>query len=169
MRLRPVAPIMILDANVDTALGDILLPKGTGVAVLPRPPALDQTNFVDPFAFRPGALAWGIASGPHECLLTHLPAPGFGSATCAPGRSLALLEMEDLPVDAFTKTLTLSASGSVEGCLGIVRLHDVACGAQGAAAFPAARARGLASASKFERGRYRPRNTHPRSVVFNEQ
>ena len=49
MRLRPVAPLLVLDAKVDTALGDLSLPKGTGVAVLPRPPALDQTNFVDPF------------------------------------------------------------------------------------------------------------------------
>ena len=90
MRLRPVAPLMILDANVDTALGDILLPKGTGVAVLSRPPALDQTNFVDPLAFRPER--WlGDASGPHN-VSTHLPF-GSGPRMC-PGRSLALLEMK---------------------------------------------------------------------------
>jgi cytochrome P450 len=90
MRLRPVAPLMILDANIDTALGDFLVPKGTGVAVLPRPPALDQTNFVDPFAFRPER--WlGDASGPHN-VSTHLPF-GSGPRMC-PGRSLALLEMK---------------------------------------------------------------------------
>ena len=90
MRLRPVAPLLVLDAKVDTALGDLLLPKGTGVAVLPRPPALDQTNFVDPFAFRPER--WlGDASGPHN-VSTHLPF-GSGPRMC-PGRSLALLEMK---------------------------------------------------------------------------
>jgi len=90
MRLRPVAPLMILDANIDTALGDFLVPKGTGVAVLPRPPALDQTNFVDPFAFRPER--WlGDVSRPHN-VSTHLPF-GSGPRMC-PGRSLALLEMK---------------------------------------------------------------------------
>ena len=90
MRLRPVAPLLVLDAKVDTALGDLSLPKGTGVAVLPRPPALDQTNFVDPFAFRPER--WlGDASGPHN-VSTHLPF-GSGPRMC-PGRSLALLEMK---------------------------------------------------------------------------
>ena len=90
MRLRPVAPLLVLDAKVDTTLGDLLLPKGTGVAVLPRPPALDQTNFVDPFAFRPER--WlGDASGPHN-VSTHLPF-GSGPRMC-PGRSLALLEMK---------------------------------------------------------------------------
>jgi cytochrome P450/nitrite reductase/ring-hydroxylating ferredoxin subunit len=92
MRLRPVAPLLVLDAKVDTTLGDLLLPKGTGVAVLPRPPALDQTNFVDPFAFRPER--WlGDASGPHN-VSTHLPF-GSGPRMC-PGRSLALLEMKTL-------------------------------------------------------------------------
>ena len=92
MRLRPVAPLLVLDAKVDTALGDLLLPKGTGVAVLPRPPALDQTNFVDPFVFRPER--WlGDASGPHN-VSTHLPF-GSGPRMC-PGRSLALLEMKTL-------------------------------------------------------------------------
>jgi cytochrome P450 len=86
MRLRPVAPLLILDAKVDTTLGDLSLPKGTGVAVLPRPPALDQTNFVDPFAFRPER--WlGDASGPHN-VSTHLPF-GSGPRMC-PGRSLYL-------------------------------------------------------------------------------
>ena len=92
MRLRPVAPLLVLDAKVDTALGDLFLPKGTGVAVLPRPPALDQANFVDPLVFRPER--WlGDASGPHN-VSTHLPF-GSGPRIC-PGRSLALLEMKTL-------------------------------------------------------------------------
>jgi cytochrome P450 len=90
MRLRPVAPLLILDANVDTALGEFMVPQGTGVAVLPRPPALDQTNFAEPLAFRPER--WlGEASGPHN-VSTHLPF-GSGPRMC-PGRSLALLEMK---------------------------------------------------------------------------
>jgi Cytochrome P450 len=41
LRLRPAAPISIMNAIVDTMLGDYALPKGTGVAVLSRPAALE--------------------------------------------------------------------------------------------------------------------------------
>lgn len=40
MRIRPVAPIVVvLDAKVETVVGDLLVPKGTRVAVLMRPAA----------------------------------------------------------------------------------------------------------------------------------
>ena len=130
MRLRPVAPLLVLDAKVDTALGDLLLPKGTGVAVLPRPPALDQANFVDPLVFRPER--WlGDASGPHN-VSTHLPF-GSGPRMC-PGRSLALLEMKTL-LSMLYKNFDVErvgASGDVSELFGFtmspaglrVRLHS---------------------------------------------
>jgi cytochrome P450 len=90
MRLRPVAPFLLLDANVDTVVGDILIPKGASVAVMTRPPALDHSNFVDPHCFRPER--WlGDIGGAHE-VSTHTPF-GSGPRMC-PGRSLALLEMK---------------------------------------------------------------------------
>ena len=90
LRLRPAAPLLIMSANVDTALGDYFIPQGTGVAVLTRPAALDQANFTDPLAFRPERWLddW---SGSHE---VSAPLPfGSGPRMC-PGRSLALLEMK---------------------------------------------------------------------------
>ena len=90
MRLRPVAPVGLFDANVDTALGDYRIPKGTTIVILPRLPALDQKNFVEPLAFRPQR--WmEHHSGAHEVSAN---APfGSGPRMC-PGRSLALLEMK---------------------------------------------------------------------------
>jgi cytochrome P450 len=90
LRLRPAAPLLIMSANVDTALGEYLLPKGTGVALLSRLPALDGANFADPLAFRPER--WlDPSSGPHD-VSAHTPF-GSGPRMC-PGRSLALLEMK---------------------------------------------------------------------------
>ncbi len=92
MRLRPVAPSIGLVANFDTALGDIRLPKGTGVVVFPRPAAVDEANFVDAPDFRPDR--WlGDAGGAHN-VSAHMPF-GSGPRLC-PGRSLALLEMNAL-------------------------------------------------------------------------
>jgi cytochrome P450 len=52
MRLRPVAPIVvILDAKVETVVGDLLVPKGTRVVVLMRPAACHPDHFVEPHAF----------------------------------------------------------------------------------------------------------------------
>jgi cytochrome P450/nitrite reductase/ring-hydroxylating ferredoxin subunit len=92
MRLRPVAPVGLLDANVDAALGDFVIPKGATVAVLLRPAAIDEKHFKEPHAFRPER--W-IEDGvqPHDAA-THIPF-GSGPRMC-PGRSLALLEMKTL-------------------------------------------------------------------------
>lgn len=90
LRLRPVAPLQLLTANVDAALGEYFLPKGTSVALLPRPAALDEANFADPLAFRPER--WlDPGSGPHD--VSALTPFGSGPRMC-PGRSLALLEMK---------------------------------------------------------------------------
>jgi cytochrome P450 len=79
-----------MSANVDTSLGEYLLPKGTGVALLSRLPALDGANFADPLAFRPER--WlDPGPGPHD-VSAHTPF-GSGPRMC-PGRSLALLEMK---------------------------------------------------------------------------
>jgi cytochrome P450/nitrite reductase/ring-hydroxylating ferredoxin subunit len=92
MRLRPVAPIAGAEANVDTALGDLFVPKGTRIALLLRPAATDPINFVDPLAFRPER--WlEDARGAHNA--SALLPFGSGPRMC-PGRSLALLEMKTL-------------------------------------------------------------------------
>jgi len=89
MRLRPVAPMLFAEANVDTVVGDLFLPAQCVVAVLMRPPARDPDNFADPDAFRP--MRWLEAEGAHEPS-AHTPF-GTGPRLC-PGRTLALLEMK---------------------------------------------------------------------------
>lgn len=92
MRLRPVAPVVTLEANADMALGDNLVPKETLVMVLLRPAAVDAENFADPLAFRPER--WLDPSGGPHNVSACMPF-GSGPRMC-PGRSLALLEMKTL-------------------------------------------------------------------------
>jgi cytochrome P450/nitrite reductase/ring-hydroxylating ferredoxin subunit len=92
MRLRPMVPISFHDANVDTSLGEYIVPKQTTVAALFRPAAIDRANFLDPLAFRPER--WLEDSlRPHN-VSAYMPF-GSGPRMC-PGRSLALLEMKTL-------------------------------------------------------------------------
>ena len=92
MRLRPVAPFLGLQTNVDMALGDIFVPKGTLVFVLSAARGGQRGNFVDPLVFRPER--WLEKSdGPHN-VSAHLPF-GSGPRMC-PGRSLAFLEIKTL-------------------------------------------------------------------------
>jgi cytochrome P450 len=109
MRLRPVAPIAGLEANVDTTLGDFFVPKGTRIVVLLRPAAVEGTNFVDPLAFRPER--WlEDAGGAHNA--SALIPFGSGPRMC-PGRSLALLEMKTL-LATLTKNFDLERVGASE-------------------------------------------------------
>jgi cytochrome P450/nitrite reductase/ring-hydroxylating ferredoxin subunit len=89
MRLRPVAPLLFLQTNVATMVGDLHVPADTPVAVLTRPPAVDAQNFERPTAFLPER--WTAPSGAHEPS-AHIPF-GSGPRLC-PGRTLALLEMK---------------------------------------------------------------------------
>src|SRR5271165_657474 len=92
MRLRPAGPISFADANVDTSLGDYVIPKQTAVLALLRPAAIDPANFFDPLAFRPERWLEG-SMRPHN-VSAYMPF-GSGPRMC-PGRSLALLEMKTL-------------------------------------------------------------------------
>ena len=91
MRVRPVVPIVvILEAKVETVVGDLHVPKGTRVAVLMRPAACDPDHFVEPRTFRPRR--WlGENAGAHD-VAAHIPF-GSGPRIC-PGRVLAVLQMK---------------------------------------------------------------------------
>jgi len=89
MRLLPVAPINFVEALCPTVLGDVEIPAGTTVVVLPRVAALDAKHFGAPDRFLPAR--WlGAPEGAHEASV--LSPFGSGPRIC-PGRSLALLEM----------------------------------------------------------------------------
>jgi cytochrome P450 len=90
MRLRPVAPLIFLDANEEVVLGDLLIPRGQTLALLMRPPAVAAEHFADPLAFRPERWLEATPGGAHEPA-AHMPF-GSGPRLC-PGRALALLEM----------------------------------------------------------------------------
>jgi cytochrome P450/nitrite reductase/ring-hydroxylating ferredoxin subunit len=92
MRLRPVAPTILLEANTDVVIGDVAVPKGTWIALHTRPPALDERNFGDPLAFRPERWLDAAATGGAHEPAANIPF-GSGPRIC-PGRTLALLEMK---------------------------------------------------------------------------
>ena len=94
MRLRPVAPLLLFEANHDVTVGDIAIPKGHWVTLLTRSPAVDPANFGDPGAFRPERWMDPAATGGAHEPSTHMPF-GSGPRIC-PGRTLALTEMKML-------------------------------------------------------------------------
>src|SRR5262249_422268 len=82
MRLPRVPPLVLLEAALDPVVGDLLVRKGTRLAVLPRPAARDREYFADPGVFRPER--WlSEGAGPHD-VSAHLPF-GSGPRIC-PGR-----------------------------------------------------------------------------------
>jgi len=100
MRLRPVSPMIHLEANRDVVVGDVQVPKNAAVLVLVRPPVLDEINFGDPHAFRPERWLGHAGACAHEPSV-HMPF-GAGPRIC-PGRTLALLEMQVMLATLFKR------------------------------------------------------------------
>jgi cytochrome P450/nitrite reductase/ring-hydroxylating ferredoxin subunit len=90
MRLFPVAPLNFLTANHDATLGDVEIPKGTGVIVIGRPAATDERHFAAAREFRPRRFLEPARGAAHDAAVL-LPF-GSGPRIC-PGRALAMLEM----------------------------------------------------------------------------
>ncbi|MBL0727426.1 cytochrome P450 [Piscinibacter sp. HJYY11] len=94
MRLKPVAPFLVLEALQDTALGDVQVPKGTFVWCVLRHDSVSERHFPDPLAFNPSRwLAHADpALTPTSPKRVAMPF-GAGPRVC-PGRYLALLEIK---------------------------------------------------------------------------
>jgi cytochrome P450 len=92
MRLRPVAPVLFLDAVQDTQVGQVRVTKGTTVFCLMRCAAVDEANVGDAGEFRPERWLSGDksmeTSSPKRVSMPF----GAGPRLC-PGRYLAMLEM----------------------------------------------------------------------------
>jgi len=90
MRLKPVAPIIMLEPIRDTVVGGIEVPAGTIVMCLMRVGPTDARHFPEPQAFDPAR--W--LAGPSASSAKRVAMPfGAGPRLC-PGRYLALLEMK---------------------------------------------------------------------------
>ena len=92
MRLKPVAPLNVVEANRDLTIGQLRLRRGDPVAILSRAIALRETAFEQPLRFDPER--WLLVDGGRRGFNPRSFMPfGSGPRLC-PGRSLALLEMK---------------------------------------------------------------------------
>ena len=90
MRLKPVAPIIILQPTRDTIVAGIQVPKSALLMCLMRAGATDERRFPDARAFDPGRwLSGASAASPKRVSMPF----GAGPRLC-PGRYLAILEMK---------------------------------------------------------------------------
>jgi len=93
MRLKPVAPLLILQAIEATKIGDVCVPRDTIVAALMRHGALDERNFERASEFEPERWLARSGDGSVSTRGERISMPfGAGPRIC-PGRNLALLEM----------------------------------------------------------------------------
>lgn len=90
MRLKPVAPLLLLEACRDTVVEGISMPRGTQLICLMRPGAVDTAVAGDAAQYRPQR--WHAAGPDHELTKASMPF-GAGPRLC-PGRYLAMLEMK---------------------------------------------------------------------------
>ena len=92
MRLKPVAPLNVVEANRDLTIGQLRLRRGDAVAILSRAIALRETAFEQLLRFDPER--WLLVEGGRRAFNPRSFMPfGSGPRLC-PGRSLALLEMK---------------------------------------------------------------------------
>ncbi len=94
MRLKPVAPILVLQPTRDTVVADIKVPKDTLLMCLMRVGATDERRFPGAGGFEPerwmdGQMRGASASSPKRVSMPF----GAGPRLC-PGRYLAILEMK---------------------------------------------------------------------------
>jgi len=94
MRLKPVAPILMLQSTPDTVVADIETPAKTLFMCLMRAGATDERRFPDAHTFDParwleGSMRGTSASSPKRVAMPF----GAGPRLC-PGRYLAMLEMK---------------------------------------------------------------------------
>lgn len=97
MRLKPVAPVNMLQAGEDVVVDGVAVPKGTFVVCVMRPAGMDAARFEDPEAFRPARWLDGEGAGSgHMFAAKRVVMPFGGGPRLCPGRYLALAEIKML-------------------------------------------------------------------------
>jgi cytochrome P450 len=115
MRLKPVAPILPQQAERDTVLGGIAIPKGTLCIFLMRGGTSDARHFARPDVFDPDRWLREEAGATKRIAMPF----GAGPRMC-PGRYLALLEIK-MAIATLLGGFRLGAVESADG--GAVREH----------------------------------------------
>jgi cytochrome P450 len=92
MRLKPVGPILPLQALKDTVVGDVTVPEGTVVISLLRHDSVDDAFVPEGQAFKPERWLGEGGLSPGSAKRISMPF-GAGPRIC-PGRYLALQEMK---------------------------------------------------------------------------
>jgi cytochrome P450 len=94
MRLKPVAPILIIQAARDSVVAGIRIPAGQLLMLLMRPAATDERHFPDAQAFDPARWLADAALGRAASSAKRVAMPfGAGPRLC-PGRYLAMQEIK---------------------------------------------------------------------------
>jgi cytochrome P450 len=92
MRLKPVAPFLALETNVDVEVDGLHIPAGSSLMLLSRPGVLQESDYPEPHEFQPER--WLSDSKTRKIRRPRSFMPfGSGPRLC-PGRSLALLEIK---------------------------------------------------------------------------
>lgn len=93
MRLRPVAPLNIVNAAQDAVVADVAIREGVFVLCVMRPAGMDQARFEQPQAFRPARWLQGEGQGGVLGAKRVVMPFGAGPRVC-PGRYLPLAEIK---------------------------------------------------------------------------
>jgi len=114
MRLKPVAPLLPVQAIADTSVAGIEVPAETLVTGLMRHDAVDARHFGEPMAFRPERWLEGAARGASPTSAKRVSMPfGAGPRIC-PGRYLALMEMK-LAIAMLLGGFEIESVGTADG------------------------------------------------------
>ena len=94
MRLKPVAPLLAMQALQDTVVGDVRVPKGTVVFCMLRRDSVSDNHVSDAASFDPSRWLQNASPSQNASAAKRISMPfGAGPRIC-PGRYLALLEMK---------------------------------------------------------------------------
>jgi cytochrome P450 len=110
MRLRPAVPLIGGEANFDTEVANVCIPKGTMVLLLPRVAATDERHFSNALDFYPDRWLSLLSTENNRKVCVPF---GAGPRLC-PGRYLALEEMK-IVISLIAKNFDIERLDTLDG------------------------------------------------------